>query len=666
MQPTQESTKTPPIGPPTIQIPEQLFSIIIFTALILFFILLILVCIQCIYLQKIKKVVFRHLVDRRWFSQSFSTFNGNAITTGPSTSQKIKKSRNVSHVYSEKNTSFSMKSMKSIFSADSFHASFLAEISKSKANKIMSNILCVSDPRISKKLETLENKSHGQLGENGQNASLMIKKNLVSSYQNKKKIKNQMRSKKKENTIENQKFLELPSIVEDVPDDETYHPRTSTQIVTTKFDNKSNKSVLQENKKKKTEKIQQFDQITDQKMKIDMQKNTNNSKFVVDDMPSIEISIDQHLSKSDNEIFRETAIDVPEIVIDSAPKDDHDISKSDGWLSKSSKFNKPKNSKTTKPFLNKTPSDILMIRELMEMHEAQKNIIDPVFSSSSCINGNNIADIDKVSGINRLSTLMSDSKDLDNLNHTRNNMCYVDENLVGQHRSYCVRQKSGNTNSNMNSNEEILNRSRSHENFGANMVERNKPFRYSSATFQPMMKTQYKQYHLEIKNHHHMTSQNPKIFKHATNINLTNKVRINNPRRKTQLPPPVNGSMRLLNTKSRLVSSKHLNTPLADSSSNCRNYVVSMPSFIPNRQQIQKINNLGNLQNLKSKRNSSPKEYYIPGITFPAKDLLNFNNNNKNNDQFYNNQIRRHSLDNNLSSVGQFSKKKVSLSEFWI
>ena len=95
-----------------------------------------------------------------------------------------------------------MKSMKSIFSADSFHASFLAEISKSKANKIMSNILCVSDPRISKKLENLENKnkSHGQLGENGQNASLMIKKNLVSSYQNKKKIKqiNQKKSKKKE------------------------------------------------------------------------------------------------------------------------------------------------------------------------------------------------------------------------------------------------------------------------------------------------------------------------------------------------------------------------------------------------------------------------------------------------------------------------------------
>ena len=149
----------------------------------------------CIYLQKIKKVVFRHLVDRRWFSQSFSTFNENAITAGPpATAQKAscKKSRNISHVYSEKNTSFSMKSMKSIFSADSFHASFLAEISKSKANKIMSNILCVSDPRISKKLENLENKnkSHGQLGENGQNASLMIKKNLVSSYQNKKKIKN--------------------------------------------------------------------------------------------------------------------------------------------------------------------------------------------------------------------------------------------------------------------------------------------------------------------------------------------------------------------------------------------------------------------------------------------------------------------------------------------
>ena len=93
-----------------------------------------------------------------------------------------------------------------------------------------------------------------------------------------------------------------------------------------------------------------------------------------------------------------------------------------------------------------------------------------------------------------------------------------------------------------------------------------------------------------------------------------------------------------------------------------------MPSFIPNRQQIQKINNLGNLQNLKSKRNSSPKEYYIPGITFPVKDVLNFNNNNtyNNNGQFYNNQVRRHSLDNNLSGVGQFSKKKVSLSEFWI
>jgi len=144
-----------------IKISENIFMISIFIIVFILVCLAILVFLQCLYLQSIKRVINRHLDESmKWLS--FSTeFDEESIRSRI----KVFQNRSLPKIQNSKNqefkkTTFKTNTKKLSKTERSFQNSLIAEISKTKINRALSSFFCMQQENESSILKKKSRKIH--------------------------------------------------------------------------------------------------------------------------------------------------------------------------------------------------------------------------------------------------------------------------------------------------------------------------------------------------------------------------------------------------------------------------------------------------------------------------------------------------------------------------